>query len=142
MIRPECKTCEFHHETPVDWCSSISNGLGCKCGALPSDQKIYQAIATNFFEQGKAKDTQVGGAHYKTMGVEPWDVVDTWPLEQRIGAYRHGALKYLMRMGTKDQNAQEIAKGKHYMEKLLEVLREADEEQKAVAQGAACGSIS
>ena len=69
--------------------------------------------------------TQVAGDHYKKMGVEPWDVVDTWPLEQRIGAYRHGALKYLMRMGSKDQSAQEIAKGKHYMEKLLEVLQSA-----------------
>ena len=41
----------------------------------------------------KANDKQVAGTHYKDMGVEPWDVVDTWPLEQRIGAYRHGALK-------------------------------------------------
>lgn len=71
----------------------------------------------------KAKDTQVAGTHYKDMGVEPWDVVDTWPLEQRIGAYRHGALKYLMRMGSKDESAQEIAKGQHYMTKLLEVLK-------------------
>ena len=50
--------------------------------------------------------------------------VDTWPLEQRIGAYRHGALKYLMRMGSKDESPQEIAKGQHYMQKLLEVLNE------------------
>lgn len=70
-----------------------------------------------------ARDKQVAGSHYKEMGVEPWDVVDTWPLEQRIGAYRHGALKYLMRMGSKDESAQEIAKGIHYMEKLLEVLK-------------------
>lgn len=71
----------------------------------------------------QASDRQVAGTHYKAMGVEPWDVVDTWPLEQRIGAYRHGALKYLMRMGSKDESAQEIAKGIHYMEKLLEVLK-------------------
>lgn len=71
-----------------------------------------------------ASTRQVGGDHYKTAGVQPWDVIDTWPREQRIGAYRAGALKYLMRMGSKDENAQEIAKGQHYMEKLLEVLRE------------------
>ena len=65
---------------------------------------------------------QVAGTHYKEMGVEPWDVIDTWPLEQRIGAYRAGALKYIMRMGSKDESVQEIAKGKHYLEKLLEVL--------------------
>jgi hypothetical protein len=71
-----------------------------------------------------ARDRQIGGDHYKRMDVEPWDVVDTWPLEQRIGYYRGGALKYLMRMGSKDESAEEIAKGQHYMEKLLELLIE------------------
>jgi hypothetical protein len=74
----------------------------------------------------EASKRQVAGTHYKTMGVQTWDVVDTWPTEQRIGYYRGGALKYLMRMGSKDESAQEIAKGQHYLEKLLEVLREAD----------------
>ena len=73
----------------------------------------------------KANDTQIGGDHYKNMGVEPWDVVDTWPTEQRIGAYRHGALKYLMRMGSKDEQLQEIKKCGHYIQKLIEVLEEA-----------------
>lgn len=71
-----------------------------------------------------ANAKQVGGAHYKTLGVEPWDVVDTWPLEQRIGYYRGNALKYIMRCGSKDESAQEIGKGIHYLEKLLEVLKE------------------
>ena len=76
-----------------------------------------------------AREKQVGGNHYKTMGVEPWDVVDTWPVEQRIGAYRSGALKYIMRMGNKDEAATEIGKGKHYLEKLLEVLNENSRDQ-------------
>jgi hypothetical protein len=71
-----------------------------------------------------ASTRQVAGTHYRDMGVQPWDVVDTWPREQKIGYYRGGALKYLMRMGSKDESAQEIAKGQHYMEKLLEILRE------------------
>ena len=71
-----------------------------------------------------ANAKQVGGTHYKAMGVEPWDVIDTWPIEQRIGAYRAGALKYLMRMGSKDEEVQEIGKGIHYLEKLIEVLKE------------------
>ena len=69
-----------------------------------------------------ANNRQCGGDHYKTVAVQPWDVLDTWPIEQQIGYYRGGALKYLMRMGSKDESAQEIAKGQHYMEKLLEVL--------------------
>ena len=59
---------------------------------------------------------------------EPWDVVVAWPIEQRIGFYRGGALKYVMRMGTKDENVQEIRKGAHYMQKLAEVLQERDDE--------------
>ena len=77
-----------------------------------------------------ARDKQIGGDHYKRMGVEPWDVVDTWPIEQRIGYYRGGALKYVMRMGNKDEAPQEIGKGKHYLEKLLEVLNERDETER------------
>jgi NTP pyrophosphatase (non-canonical NTP hydrolase) len=85
-----------------------------------------EKIACPFYSlppnKSRAKDRQVGGDHYKNMGVEPWDVVDTWPIEQRIGAYRHGALKYLMRMGTKDEQLQEIRKAAHYLQKLIEVL--------------------
>ena len=75
-------------------------------------------------ELRKANDKQVAGNHYKSMGVQVWDVVDTWPLDQRIGYYRGNALKYTMRMGSKDASAQEIEKGIHYLEKLLEVLKE------------------
>ena len=75
-----------------------------------------------------ARDKQFGGDHYKKMGVEPWDVVDTWPLEQRVGYYRGNALKYTMRMGNKDERLQEAEKGLHYQEKLVETLRKAQDE--------------
>jgi len=65
---------------------------------------------------------QVGGTHYVKMVIQPWDVVDTWPIEQRIGYYRGGALKYIMRMGEKDASLQEIQKAAHYCQKLAEVL--------------------
>jgi len=75
-------------------------------------------------QQPSARDVQIGGAHYLSMGVEPWDVVDTWPREQRIGFYRGNALKYVMRMGAKDMSLQEIQKASHYLQKLIEVLSE------------------
>jgi hypothetical protein len=74
--------------------------------------------------QSRARSHQVGGSHYKSLGVEPWDVVDTWSRDQRIGFYRGNAIKYLMRMGSKDESPTEIAKGMHYMQKLIEVLQE------------------
>ena len=82
-------------------------------------------VTQDLVRKAKANEKQVAGTHYKDMGVEPWDVVDTWPIEQRIGAYRHGALKYLMRMGSKDEQLQEIKKCGHYIEKLIEVLESA-----------------
>ena len=89
------------------------------------DQKDAQYVLDQLDKIQTARDKQVAGTHYKDMGVEPWDVVDTWPLEQRIGAYRHGALKYVMRMGSKDEQLQEIKKCGHYIEKLIEVLESA-----------------
>jgi len=77
-------------------------------------------------ETPQASTRQVGGDHYVEMGVQPWDVVDTWPRDQRIGYYRGGALKYLMRMGSKDESPLEVSKGQHYIQKLLEVLNESE----------------
>lgn len=74
---------------------------------------------------GIANYCQVAGTHYTDMGVQPWNVVDTWPIEQQIGYYRGGALKYLMRMGSKDQELQEIRKCEHYIQKLIEALEHA-----------------
>ena len=89
---------------------------------LTDNRRNEEQLAMELLRQGAARARQIGGDHYKNMGVEPWDVVDTWPTEQRIGAYRHGALKYLMRMGSKDEQLQEIKKCGHYIEKLIEVL--------------------
>ena len=70
-----------------------------------------------------ARDTQEGGDHYKHLGIQPWDVFDTWPIEQQIGAYRANCTKYVMRLDHKDSpllNAQKLA---HYAQKLVEVLK-------------------
>ena len=63
-----------------------------------------------------------GGKHYVQMKVQPWDVIDTWPVEQRIGFYRGNLLKYCMRLGNKDNELQEASKALHYAQKLVEVL--------------------
>lgn len=65
-----------------------------------------------------------GGEHYKKMAIEPWDVIDTWPEEQRIGFYRGNLLKYTLRLGTKDAAISEAKKAAHYAEKLVETLEQ------------------
>ena len=68
---------------------------------------------------------QEAGTHYVRMEVQPWDVIDTWPIEQRIGFHRGCALKYIMRMGSKDEQLIEARKARHYMDKLIEALEHA-----------------
>ena len=75
-------------------------------------------------EIAKASAAQEGGDHYKVMGVQPWDVYDTWPEEQRIGAYRANCLKYCMRLDAKDTRALNAKKLAHYARKLVEVVEE------------------
>lgn len=65
---------------------------------------------------------QIGGEHYKTMDIQPWDIVDNGPREQAIGFYRYNALKYVMRAGEKGEFQEDIAKAQHYLQKLLEIL--------------------
>lgn len=68
------------------------------------------------------KAKQEGSAHYTQMNIQPWDVIDTWPIEQQIGYHRGNVLKYTMRMGSKDERLQEAKKIRHYADKLIEVL--------------------
>ena len=76
----------------------------------------------------KENDLEIGGDHYLSMGVEPWDVIDTWPIEQQIGFHRGNALKYTMRLGAKDDAAQEVKKAQHYLTKLVEILTHASQQ--------------
>lgn len=70
------------------------------------------------------RDHQEGGDHYARLPIQPWDVVDCWLIEQRVGYYRGSALKYLMRMGTKGPEIDDAKKARHYLEKLIAVLEE------------------
>jgi hypothetical protein len=68
---------------------------------------------------------QVGGEHYTAMPVQPWEIVDSWPLEQRLGFYRGNAIKYLMRAGAKggeETRLEDAKKAQHYCLKLVAVL--------------------
>lgn len=123
---------EFHRERNRPAKGKVKAKAKAKTGtALVAVAKAKKASSTAVahlepIDLQPASLRQVGGTHYKQMGVQPWDVVDGWPLEARIGYYRGNALKYLMRMGSKDEELQEIEKCAHYVDKLREVLRERD----------------
>ncbi len=69
---------------------------------------------------------QVGGDHYLKMAVQPWDVIDTWPMDQRIGFYRGSALAYIMRAGSKGSAKEDYEKAQHYLAKLISLTKEGE----------------
>jgi hypothetical protein len=69
----------------------------------------------------KADQMQVGGAHYKDMGVQPWAVMEAvLTREEFIGFLKGNIVKYAMRQGRKDSD--DAGKCQHYIRKLQEVM--------------------
>jgi hypothetical protein len=68
-----------------------------------------------------ANDLQIGGQHYKEMGVQPWDVMQAvLTHEEFVGFLRGNVIKYAMRAGRKE-GSDDAGKAKHYMMKLEQV---------------------
>jgi len=88
----------------------------------------------------KARDYMIGGEHYKNMGIEPWDVLSTWPQAQQVGFYRGNALKYIMRAGSKGDPLQDIKKARHYLDRLIELLGEESATRIVTVSGVATGA--
>jgi hypothetical protein len=82
--------------------------------------QITDAV-TQFKPSNKADDLQIGGDHYKNMGVQPWKAMESWMTpEQFAGFLRGNAIKYLARCDAKG-GLDDIKKARHYIDKLVEV---------------------
>jgi hypothetical protein len=72
--------------------------------------------------------TQVGGTHYRDLGIQPWDVLPHWLGREGFQAFLAGnVIKYLARYPRKG-GLQDLEKARHYLDKLIAVM-EADAEQ-------------
>lgn len=66
---------------------------------------------------------QIGGDHYRTKAVQPWDAMEAWmPDFQFIGYLRGNAIKYLARAGSKGDALEDYRKAQHYLARLIEVM--------------------
>ena len=73
------------------------------------------------FNGTRADDLQIGGDHYKEMGVQPWAVMEAvLTREEFIGFLKGNVIKYSMRNGKKGEF--DVGKCSHYIQKLKEVL--------------------
>lgn len=79
-----------------------------------------------------ANDKQVGGSHYKTGGVQHWDIAAKLYGEAH---FKCTATKYISRWRAKN-GVQDLEKAKHYLEKLIEISPVADLEDRLSASAA------
>jgi hypothetical protein len=63
-----------------------------------------------------ANAIQVGGGHYQTKAIQPWDYI----VSNRLGYLEGNVVKYVSRWQDKG-GRQDLEKARHYLDKLLEV---------------------
>ena len=66
-----------------------------------------------------ANQTQVGGTHYKSNAIQPWDYIAA----NELGYFEGNIVKYVSRWKDKG-GLDDLRKARHYLDKLIE-LREA-----------------
>jgi hypothetical protein len=62
-----------------------------------------------------AQDTQIGGNHYKTVSIEPWDVFMDWQLDPWLC----NVIKYVQRHDKKN-GIEDLKKARHYLDFAIE----------------------
>jgi len=66
-------------------------------------------------------DIQIGGDHYRSKTIQPWDVMEAWGTKEEFSGFlRFNVLKYLCRYRDKN-GLEDLLKAKQYLEKLIEV---------------------
>lgn len=64
-----------------------------------------------------ARNDQVGGDHYRTLKIQPWDIVDEYALDH----YRATAIKYVLRADRKGKKLEDLRKAVHCLRKAIEI---------------------
>ncbi len=63
-----------------------------------------------------ANEIQVGGQHYKTKAIQPWDYIAA----NQLGYFEGNIVKYVSRWRDKG-GVDDLRKAKHYLDKLIEL---------------------
>jgi hypothetical protein len=68
-----------------------------------------------------ANDMQVGGEHYQSKTIQPWDAMESWMTKEQFKGFLWGnVIKYIARWQDKG-GVEDLRKARHYMDKLIEV---------------------
>jgi hypothetical protein len=64
---------------------------------------------------------QVGGEHYQSKSIQPWDAMQSWMTDEQFKGFLWGnVIKYISRWQDKG-GIEDLRKARHYMDKLIEV---------------------
>jgi hypothetical protein len=68
-----------------------------------------------------AKHTQIGGDHYVSKTIQPWDAMESWMTPREFAGYLRGcAIKYMARYRDKG-GVEDLKKARHYLDRLIEL---------------------
>lgn len=68
-----------------------------------------------------ANDYQVGGDHYASKSVQPWEAMEAWMTKEAFSGFLCGnCIKYIARYNDKG-GVEDLEKAQHYLAKLMEV---------------------
>lgn len=96
----------------------------CQCQSFLDAWRCAQSTVLSVVGEEKttASSRQVGGDHYTSKAVQPWDAMQSWMTAEAFQGFLAGnALKYLARYKDKG-GKKDIEKAAHYLQKLLEVM--------------------
>lgn len=69
-------------------------------------------------------NTQVGGDHYLSKTIQPWEAMEAWMTRDEFTGYLRGnVIKYVARYRDKN-GVEDLKKANHYLAKLIEVESE------------------
>lgn len=63
-----------------------------------------------------ANDVQIGGDHYKRLGIQPWDAMQAWMTPEAFRGFMAGnVIKYIARYENKN-GVEDLKKARHYLD--------------------------
>jgi hypothetical protein len=78
---------------------------------VPSLDENFEGIRMN-----NANENQIGGYHYKTKKIQPWDFIAA----NNLGYFEGNIIKYVSRWKEKN-GIEDLRKARHYLDKLIEL---------------------
>lgn len=123
----KAKVVAYFQKYPEANKKEVAKLFGCSLPNTYTYQKI--AAQTNWSSvlrspkapEPKLRDIQVGGDHYSSKTVQPWDAMESWMSKEEFSGFLRGnVIKYVSRYQDKG-GLEDLQKANHYLSKLIEI---------------------